>query len=38
VAVHRWTPDRFEAWLAATLLRQLLGRSTGSGRLTAPRS
>lgn len=38
VAVHRWTPDRFEAWLAATLLRQLLGRSAGSGRLTAPRS
>lgn len=37
VAVHRWTPDRFEAWLAATLLRQLLGRSAGSGRLTAPR-
>lgn len=26
VAVHRWTPDRFESWLAATLLRQLLAR------------
>ena len=25
VAVHGWTPDRFEAWLAAALLRQLLG-------------
>jgi AcrR family transcriptional regulator len=37
VAIHGWTPDRFEAWLAATLLRQLLGRSAGSGRLTAPR-
>jgi len=27
VAVHRWTPDRFESWLAATLRRQLLGAS-----------
>jgi len=38
VAVHRWTPDRFEAWLAATLMRQLLGDSAGRGRLSAPRS
>lgn len=27
VAVHRWMPDRFESWLAATLLGQLLARS-----------
>lgn len=27
VAVHRWTPDRFESWLAVTLRRQLLGAS-----------
>jgi len=27
VAVHRWTPDRFELWLAVTLRRQLLGAS-----------
>ncbi len=26
VAVHGWTPERFESWLAAALLRQLLGR------------
>ena len=25
VSVHRWTPDRFESWLAAILRRQLLG-------------
>jgi len=31
VTVHRWVPDRFESWLAATLLHQLLAQSADGG-------
>ena len=30
VVVHRWTPDRFESWLAATLLKELLAGSASA--------
>ena len=30
VVVHRWTPDRYESWLAATLLHELLAGSASA--------